>query len=133
MKNRLPQSLIDRKKYVVQLIKDRVLPTNRNYLPLTYEMKESLFGTIVGCEQMFVYLPIDTSHMTVISILEEEERIIKERKKGSLKVVNQQEQDEMLAAALSLSLLVYDENLETDEEKIESILSEYPELLDWLK
>ena len=82
---------------------------------------------------MFVYLPIDTSHMTVISILEEEERIIKERKKGSLKVVNQQEQDEMLAAALSLSLLVYDENLETDEEKIESILSEYPELLDWLK
>lgn len=129
MKNRLPQSLIDRKKYVVQLLKDRVLPTKRNFLPLTYDMKESLLGSIVGGEPMFVYMPIDTSHMSVISIIEEEERIIKEGKKGSLNVVTQQEQDEMLAATLLLTLIVYDKNLGTDEEKIESILAEYPELL----
>ncbi len=132
MKNRLPQSLIDRKKYVVQLLKDRVLPTKRNFLPLTYDMKESLLGSIVGGEPMFVYMPIDTSHMSVISIIEEEERIIKEGKKGSLNVVTQQEQDEMLAATLLLTLIVYDKNLGTDEEKIESILAEYPELLGWI-
>lgn len=81
---------------------------------------------------MFVYMPIDTSHMSVISIIEEEERIIKEGKKGSLNVVTQQEQDEMLAATLLLTLIVYDKNLGTDEEKIESILAEYPELLGWI-
>lgn len=133
MKNSLPQSLIDHKKYVVQLLKDQVLPTKRNFLPLTYDMKESLYGSIVGGEPMFVYLPIDTTHMTVISILEEEERIIKERKKGSLKVVTQQEQDEMLIATFALSLLVYDKKLKTDREKIECILAAYPELREWLQ
>jgi len=133
MKNTLPQSLIDHKKTVVQLLKDQVLPSKRNFLPLTYDMKESLYGSIVGGEPRFVYLPIDTSHMTVISILEEEERIIKEKKKGSLKVITQQEQDEILVSTLSLSLLVYDKKLETDKEKIEAILAEYPELREWLQ
>ena len=47
-------------------------------------------------------------------------------------MVTQQEQDEMLAATLLLTLIVYDKNLGTDEEKIESILAEYPELLGWI-
>ena len=126
-------SLIDHKIIVVQLLKDQVLPTKRNFLPLTYDMKEYLAGRIAGGEAMFVYLPIDTSHMTVLSILEEEERIIKERKKGSLKVVSQKLQNEMLAVSLALSSLIDGNALETDREKIDTILAEYPELLGWLE
>lgn len=133
MKQILPQALVERKKYVVQLLKDQVLPTKRNFLPLTYDMKESLFGSIVGTKPSFVYLPIDTSHMTVMAILEEEERIISERKERSIKVVTQQDQDEMLSASLSLSSLVSDKKLETDKEKIEAILAEYPKLLHWIQ
>lgn len=133
MKQILPQALVERKKYVVQLLKDQVLPTKRNFLPLTYDMKESLFGSIVGTKPSFVYLPIDTSHMTVMAILEEEERIISERKERSIKVVTQQDQDEMLSASLSLSSLVSDKKLATDKEKIEAILAEYPKLLHWIQ
>lgn len=133
MKQILPQALVERKVYVVQLLKDQVLPTKRNFLPLTYDMKESLFGSIVGTKPSFVYLPIDTSHMTVMAILEEEERIISERKERSIKVVTQQDQDEMLSASLSLSSLVSDKKLATDKEKIEAILAEYPKLLDWIQ
>lgn len=133
MKQILPQALVERKVYVVQLLKDQVLPTKRNFLPLTYDMKESLFGSIVGTKPSFVYLPIDTSHMTVMAILEEEERIISERKERSIKVVTQQDQDEMLSASLSLSSLVSDKKLETDKEKIEAILAEYPKLLHWIQ
>jgi hypothetical protein len=132
MNKQLPQSLIDRKQYVTQLLRDCVLPTKKNFLPLTYDMRESYFGSIVGGETKFVYLPIDTSHMTVLSILQEEERIIKERKKGSLKVVNQNQQEEMLESMRELSLLVSDKDYETDKEKIECILTEYPELKGWL-
>lgn len=133
MKQILPQALVERKVYVVQLLKDQVLPTKRNFLPLTYDMKESLFGSIVGTKPSFVYLPIDTSHMTVMAILEEEERIISERKERSIKVVTQQDQDEMLSASLSLSSLVSDKKLATDKEKIEAILAEYPKLLHWIQ
>ena len=133
MNNRLLDTLIKHKTVVARLLKDRVLPTMRNFLPLTYDMKEALFGSIAGGDDMCVYLPIDTSHMRVISILEEEERIIREGGKGSLKVVTQQEHDDMLIATLLLTLLVYDKKLETDEEKIETILSEYPELRDWIQ
>lgn len=133
MKQILPQALVERKVYVVQLLKDQVLPTKRNFLPLTYDMKESLFGSIVGTKPSFVYLPIDTSHMTVMAILEEEERIISERKERSIKVVTQQDQDEMLSASLSLSSLVTDKKLATDKEKIEAILAEYPKLLHWIQ
>lgn len=133
MKQILPQALVERKVYVVQLLKDQVLPTKRNFLPLTNDMKESLFGSIVGTKPSFVYLPIDTSHMTVMAILEEEERIISERKERSIKVVTQQDQDEMLSASLSLSSLVSDKKLATDKEKIEAILAEYPKLLHWIQ
>ena len=132
MNNRLLDTLIKHKTVVARLLKDRVLPTMRNFLPLTYDMKEALLGSVAGGDDRFVYLPIDTSHMRVISILEEEERIIREGGKGSLKVVTQQEHDDMLIATLLLTLLVYDKKLETDEEKIETILSEYPELRDWI-
>lgn len=38
MKNELPQSLIDRKVFIVKMLKDSVLATKRNFLPLTYDM-----------------------------------------------------------------------------------------------
>lgn len=130
MKQELPISLLKRKEYVVRVLKDKVLPTDRNFLPFTYDMKESFSGSIVGGNPMFVYMPIDTSHMSVISILEEEEKIIKAGEKESLKVVTEAERDEMTAVTIALNPLVC--GLETDKEKVEYLLEEYPELQSWL-
>ena len=69
--------------------------------------------------------------MTVISILEEEEKIIKAGKKGSLKVVTRSEHNEMLEVSRALNGLVRDRDYETDGEKVDFILAEYPELQFW--
>ena len=136
MKTNLPEALIKRKKYVQTIIRNKVLPTARNFLPLTYDMKEALLGNIVGVKSMYVYMPIDTSNMSVLSILEAEEKIIKERKKGSLKVVSEEERDEMMAVTLAFDLMLMEhevrDTLGTDKEKIEFLMSHYPELNDWL-
>ena len=91
MNTKLPTSVTKRKRYAKKLIRYRVLPTARNFLPLTYDMKEALFGSIVGVKTMFVFMPIDTSQMSVLSILEAEEKIIKDGEKGSLHIVSKNE------------------------------------------
>ena len=84
-------------------------------------------------DNFFFYLPIDTSHMTVISILEEEERRIKEGKDGSLKLVKVQEMKEMLAATDEMcSLLEKDQQNEPDKKKIEALIDKHPTLQSWL-
>ena len=99
-------------------------------------MKEAIFGNIVGVKTMYVFMPIDTSRMSVLSILETEEKIIKEGKKGSLYVVSEKERDEMLAVTLAFNLMMMGheaaEPLNTDKEKIEFLMSLYPELNEWL-
>lgn len=136
MNTKLPASVIERKQYAQTLIRYRVLPTARNFLPLTYNMKEAIFGNIVGVKTMYVFMPIDTSRMSVLSILETEEKIIKEGKKGSLYVVSEKERDEMLAVTLAFNLMMMGheaaEPLNTDKEKIEFLMSLYPELNEWL-
>lgn len=136
MNTKLPASVIERKQYAQTLIRYRVLPTARNFLPLTYNMKEAIFGNIVGVKTMYVFMPIDTSRMSVLSILETEEKIIKEGKKGSLYVVSEKERDEMLAVTLAFNLMLMGheaaEPLNTDKEKIEFLMSLYPELNEWL-
>jgi len=136
MNKKLPISVSERKCYAQQLIHFKVLPTARNFLPLTYDMKEALFGSIVGVKTMFVFIPIDTSQMSVLSILEAEEKIIREGKKGSLHIVSEEERDEMMAIALALNQILMEheatEALITDKEKIEFLMSQYPELNDWL-
>lgn len=136
MNTKLPTSVTERKLFVQTMLRYRVLPTARNFLPLTYDMKEAFFGNIVGSKTMYVFMPIDTSHMSVLSILEAEERIIKERKKGSLYVVSEEERDEMTAASMALNQMLREhentESLITDKEKIEFLLSHYSELNNWL-
>ena len=133
MKNELPQSLIDRKVFIVKMLKDGVLATKRNFLPLTYDMKQIVMGSSMANDTFFVYLPIDTSHMTVISILEEEERRIKEGRDGCLKLVRAQEMKEMLAATDEMcSLLEEDQQNEPDKKKIEALIDKYPTLQSWL-
>ena len=136
MNTKLPTSIIERKQYAQTLIRHRVLPTARNVLPLTYDMKEAILGNIVGVKTMYVFMPIDTSRMSVLSILEAEEKIIKEGKKGSLNVVSEEEKDEMIAVTLAFNLMLIEhettESLITDKDKIEFLLSHYPELNEWL-
>ena len=133
MKNELPQSLIDRKVFIVKMLKDSVLATKRNFLPLTYDMKQIVMGSSMANDTFFVYLPIDTSHMTVISILEEEERRIKEGKDGILKLVRAQEMKEMLVATDEMcSLLEEDQQNEPDRNKIDFLIDKYPTLQSWL-
>ena len=135
MNTKLPASVTERKKYAQTLIRYRVLPTARNFLPLTYDMKEAYLGNIVGVNTMYVFMPIDTSQMSVLSILEAEEKIIKEGKKGSLHVVSEEERDEMMAITLAFNLMLMEHEsagpLITDKDKIEFLLSCYPELNDW--
>ena len=135
MNTKLPTSVIERKQYVQKLIRYGVLPTARNFLPLTYNMKEAFLGNIVGVKTMYVFMPIDTSHMSVLSILEAEEKIIKERKKGSLLLVSEEERDEMMAVTLAFNLMLVgheaSESLNTDKKKIEYLISHYPELNEW--
>ena len=57
-------------------------------------------------------------------------KIIKAGKKESLKVVTEAERDEMTAVTIALNPLVC--GLETDKEKVEYLLEEYPELQSWL-
>ena len=136
MNTKLPKSVIERKQYAQTLIRYRVLPTARNFLPLTYDMKEAYLGNIVGVKTMYVFMPIDTSQMSVLSILEAEEKIIKEGKKGSLHVVSEEERDEMVAVTLAFNLMLMEHEsagpLITDKDKIEFLLSRYSELNDWL-
>lgn len=133
MKNELPQSLIDRKVFIVKMLKDGVLATKRNFLPLTYDMKQIVMGSSMANDTFFVYLPIDTSHMTVVSILEEEERRIKEGRDGCLKLVRAQEMKEMLAATDEMCcLLEEDQQNEPDKKKIEALIDKYPTLQSWL-
>ena len=135
MNTKLSKSVIERKQYAQTLIRYRVLPTARNFLPLTYDMKEAYLGNIVGVKTMYVFMPIDTSHMSVLSILEAEEKIIKEGKKESLRVVSEEERDEMIAVTLAFNLMLMEhesrESLISDKDKIEYLLSCYPELNDW--
>lgn len=133
MKNELPQSLIDRKVFIVKMLKDGVLATKRNFLPLTYDMKQIVMGSSMADDNYYIYMPIDTSHMSVISILEEEEKLIKDGKDGSLKLVKIQEMKEMLAATDEMcSLLEEDQQNEPDKKKIEALFDKYPTLQSWL-
>ena len=135
MNTKLPKSVIERKQYAQTLIRYRVLPTARNFLPLTYDMKEAFFGNIVGVKTMYVFMPIDTSQMSVLSILEAEEKVIKEGKKGSLHIVSEEEIDKMMDVTFAFKLLLEHEateSLVTDKEKIDFLLSRYPELNEWL-
>ena len=135
MNTKLPKSVIERKQYAQTLIRYRVLPTARNFLPLTYDMKEAFLGNIVGVKTMYVFMPIDTSQMSVLSILEAEEKVIKEGKKGSLHIVSEEERDKMMDVTLAFKLLLEHEATEsliTDKEKIDFLLSRYPELNEWL-
>lgn len=135
MNTKLPTSVTKRKRYAKKLIRYRVLPTARNFLPLTYDMKEALFGSIVGVKTMFVFMPIDTSQMSVLSILEAEEKLIKDGEKGSLHIVSEEERDEMMAVTLAFNLMLMGneatESLVTDKDKIEFLLSHYPDLNNW--
>lgn len=135
MNTKLPTSVTKRKRYAKKLIRYRVLPTARNFLPLTYDMKEALFGSIVGVKTMFVFMPFDTSQMSVLSILEAEEKIIKDGEKGSLHIVSEEERDEMMAVTLAFNLMLMGneatESLVTDKDKIEFLLSHYPDLNNW--
>lgn len=135
MSTTIPVSVTERKKYVQTILRFKVLPTARNFLPLTYDMKEALFGSIVGVKPMYVFMPIDTSKMSVLSILEAEEKIIKEKKKGSLHVVSEEDRNEMIAVTQSLNLLLKEHEISDSlrgEEKIALLLNYYPELNDWL-
>ena len=135
MNTKLPKSVIERKQYAQTLIRYRVLPTARNFLPLTYDMKEAFLGNIVGVKTMYVFMPIDTSQMSVLSILEAEEKVIKEGKKGSLHIVSEEEIDKMMDVTFAFKLLLEHEateSLVTDKEKIDFLLSRYPELNEWL-
>lgn len=133
MKNELSQSLIDRKVFIVKMLKDGVLATKRNFLPLTYDMKQIVMGSSMTDDNYYIYMPIDTSHMSVISILEEEERRIKEGKDGILKLVRTQEMKEMLAATDEMcSLLEEDQQNEPDRNKIDFLIDKYPTLQSWL-
>ena len=135
MNTKLPKSVIERKQYAQTLIRYRVLPTARNFLPLTYDMKEAFLGNIVGVKTMYVFMPIDTSQMSVLSILEAEEKVIKEGKKGSLHIVSEEEKDKMMDVTFAFKLLLEHEATEsliTDKEKIDFLLSRYPELNEWL-
>ena len=135
MNTKLPKSVIERKQYAQTLIRYRVLPTARNFLPLTYDMKEAYLGNIVAVKSMYVFMPIDTSQMSVLSILEAEEKVIKEGKKGSLHIVSEEERDKMMDVTFAFKLLLEHEATEsliTDKEKIDFLLSRYPELNEWL-
>ena len=134
MNTKLPASVIERKKYAQTLIRYRVLPTARNFLPLTYDMKEAYLGNIVGVKSMYVFMPIDTSQMSVLSILEAEEKVIEEWEKGSLHIVSEEERDKMMDVTFAFKLLLEHEATEsliTDKEKIDYLLSRYPELNEW--
>ena len=135
MNTKLPASVTERKKYAQTLIRYRVLPTARNFLPLTYDMKEAYLGNIVGVKTMYVFMPIDTSQMSVLSILEAEEKVIEEGEKGSLHIVSEEERDKMMDVTFAFKLLLEHEATEsliTDKEKIDYLLSRYPELNEWL-
>ena len=84
---------------------------------------------------MYVFMPIDTSKMSVLSILEAEEKIIKEKKKGSLHVVSEEDRNEMIAVTQALNLILKEHEIPDSlrgEEKIALLLTYYPELNDWL-
>ena len=74
-----------------------------------------------------IFMLMDTSHMSVLSILDAEEKMIKEQKEDFI-VFNKSQKEEMLKVASELSELVANQDLETDREKIEFFLSEYPAL-----
>lgn len=90
-------------------------------------------GSSMADDNYYIYIPIDTSHMSVISILEEEEKLIKDGKDGSLKLVKVQEMKEMLAATDEMcSLLEEDQRNEPDNKKIEALIDKYITLQSWL-
>lgn len=123
----LPKSLTDGMMYVAIMCQYKILAREKNFLPLTYDMKEAVQGGICGVEERYIFMLMDTSQMSVLSILEAEEKMFKEVKDEFL-VFNKSQKEEMLKVASELSELVANQDLETDREKIEFFLSEYPAL-----
>lgn len=123
----LPTSLANGLMYVAIMCQYKVLAKEKNFLPLTYDMKEVVQGSICEEGEMYIFMLMDTSHMSVLSILEAEEKMIKEQKEDFI-VFNKSQKEDMLKVSSDLSELVTNQDLETDREKIEFFLSEYPAL-----
>ena len=123
----LPTSLQNGLSYVAIMCQYKIIATEKNFIPFTYDMKEAVQGGICGVEERYIFMLMDTSHMLVLSVLEAEERMFKEVKDEFL-VFNKTQKEEMLKVSSDLSKLVTNQDLETDREKIEFFLSEYPAL-----
>ena len=123
----LPTSLQNGLSYVAIMCQYKILAREKNFLPLTYDMKEVVQGSICAEEEMYIFMLMDTSHMSVLSILDAEEKMIKEQKEDFI-VFNKSQKEDMLKVSSDLSELVTNQDLETDREKIEFFLSEYPAL-----
>ncbi|MBO4434589.1 MAG: hypothetical protein J5769_03945 [Bacteroidales bacterium] len=113
------------------MIKDGIIATEKNFLPFTYGMKESVYGTIVGVKDTFVYMTIDTSHMSVLSILEAEEELINKAVPKSVRTVIKEEREEFISAGKAMLELVKDLGFQTDRERIDYIMSLFPEMKTW--
>jgi len=91
----LPKSLTDGMMYVAIMCQYKILAREKNFLPLTYDMKEVVQGSICAEEEMYIFMLMDTSHMSVLSILDAEEKMIKEQKEDFI-VFNKSQKEEML-------------------------------------
>lgn len=129
--NKIPDELLCRRVYVASMIKDGIIATEKNFLPFTYGMKESVYGTIVGVKDTFVYMTIDTSHMSVLSILEAEEELINKAVPKSVRTVIKEEREEFISAGKAMLELVKDLGFQTDRERIDYIMSLFPEMKTW--
>lgn len=127
----IPSSLMDNKEYVSNIIRKGFVPTDRNFLPFSYGMNEAVFGSIVGVKPMYVFIQEDTSNMLVREILELEEQIIVNKDKDKIVVVNQQEKDKYMEASRAIYNLLDEKEFNTDSERINYLLDEYPKLKEW--
>ena len=91
-------------------------------------MNEAVFGSIVGVKPMFIFIQEDTSRMLVREILDLEEKIISEKDKDRIVVVNQEEKDKYIKVSQALYQLLGDTPFCSDMERITYLQREYPEV-----
>lgn len=128
MKTNDPMSLKVDKKYVTKILQSGFIPTERNFLPFSYRMNETVFGSIVGVNPMFIFIRKDTSRMLVREILDLEEKIFKENDKDRIAVLSQEEKEKYIGVSQALYQLLGDKQFDSDMERIAYLQKEYPEL-----
>lgn len=131
MNNQIPIQLIPYKEPIRVILKYDVLPSEKNFMPFSYALNEAYFHTFVGVPPTFVFIPLDTSEMSVLSIIEKEEEIIKNGKKKSLLVVSETDKKELLEATSAIKDILKGDEYHSDKEGVCLLKKKYPGLKAW--